>query len=127
MITMSMPSASPRFSGEEVRVVQRRTGRTFANTSSSARSASRPISGRTSPVSHRGPPTAPFSTASACLTAVRTWGGNGSPCVSMAFPPNGYCAVSYEKPKAVAATSSTRRVSRIVSGPMPSPGSTAIL
>ncbi len=72
---MSMPSASSGFSGEEVRVVQRRTGRTLANTSSSARSASRPISGRTAPVSHFGPPTAPFSTASAAFTAARTCAG----------------------------------------------------
>ena len=42
-------------------------------------------------VSQRGPPTAPSSTASDALTAARTCDGNGSPCLSIASPPNGRC------------------------------------
>jgi len=51
---------------------------------SSFRSLSRPCSGRTVPVPHFGPPTAPRNTASAFLHAVRTSSVRGEPVASIA-------------------------------------------
>src|SRR5947209_9071972 len=99
----------------------RGAGRTFAYTSSPLRSPSRPCPGRTLPVPHFGPPTAPSSTARDSRQAASVDSGSGSPSSSIAAPPNGSWTTSTSTGK----RSSTRTACSVTSGPIPSPGSAA--
>ena len=86
-----------------------------------------PTSGRTAPLSHFGPPTAPKNTASDARQASRVSSGYGSPTASIAAPPKSCSVNSSEKPWALAAPSSTRIAACVTSGPIPSPGRTVIV
>src|SRR5690606_28448510 len=105
-----------------------RTGRRLAYRPSALRIASRPCSGRTVALGsdHFGPPTAPSSTASARLQASSVAGGSGSPCRSIAMPPMS-CSLNWKScPWRAPTARSTSTAAAVTSGPMPSPGSTAI-
>ena len=103
-------------------------GRTFAYRSSCFRMPSRPCSGRTLPTPHLGPPTAPSRIACASLHAARVAGGSGSPVASIAAPPKSYaCSSSLHEDDFSETRWSTREACSTTSGPIPSPGRTAIL
>src|SRR5664279_1349001 len=104
------------------------TGRTLAKRPSALRMPSSPCSGRTFArgVSHAGPPTAPRSTASLARQSATVSSGSGFPVASMAAPPISADVVSNECPHRSATASSTRTPCATTSGPMPSPGSSAI-
>uniref|UniRef100_A0A7V1ZIF4 Serine/threonine protein kinase n=1 Tax=Thermoanaerobaculum aquaticum TaxID=1312852 RepID=A0A7V1ZIF4_9BACT len=77
--------------------------------------------------SQRGPPTAPKRTASASRQSRKVASGSGSPVRSMAAPPTSPSLSLSFKPAFSATLSRTRTAAAVTSGPMPSPGSTAIL
>src|SRR5437868_3814914 len=89
---------------------------------------SSPCSGRTcADGPHFGPPMAPNNTASAARHSSSVSCGSGSPCRSMAAPPNGAGCTENSCLNLAATRSSTRTPSATTSGPMPSPAMTAIL
>src|SRR6478735_7963629 len=91
--------------------------------------ASKPCSGRTLAFgsSHLGPPTAPSSTACALLQAEIVASGRAVPERSMAMPPISCSSKESEWPNFSAALPSTFCATRVISGPMPSPGKTTML
>ncbi|HEX7942556.1 MAG TPA: 3-isopropylmalate dehydratase small subunit [Gemmatimonadaceae bacterium] len=77
-------------------------------------------------LSHFGPPTAPSSTASARLQIAVVSSGSAVPVASIAAPPiNASEKVNFTIASSAAA-SSTRRACSTISGPIPSPGSSAM-
>src|SRR5271170_282109 len=137
-----VPFATSAFSGENssnfsLANVQ---GRKFANVSISFRILKSPnqsqfknrelvlpCSGRTLPVPHLGPPTAPRSTASAALAHARESSGRGFPVASIAQPPMSLCWKSISRPVAFSTTLRTLIASAVTSGPTPSPANTQIV
>src|SRR5207244_3882659 len=105
------------------------TGRRFANTPSRARSASSPVSGRRcqGAWSSAGSPTAPSSTASARVTPARVASGSGSPAAATPAAPTANRWRINLIPNRSPTTSRTCSASATTSGPIPSPGSTAIV
>ena len=102
-----------------------RTGRRLAYRPSALRSPSSPCSGRGasgSVVSHCGPPTAASRTASAARQAASVSSVSAVPWASIDAPPNG-CSAKAKSPT----RDRTSRVGAVISGPIPSPGSTAML
>jgi len=104
------------------------TGRKFANTPSSARSASRPCSGLIFAFGsdHFGPPTAPSNTASLSRQLAMVSSGNGLLTESIAAPP-----ISCSEKRKLCPNDSPMRVrtrvpSLATSGPIPSPARTVI-
>ena len=104
------------------------TGRRFANTPSSARSASSPCSGLILAFGsdHFGPPTAPSNTASLSRQLATVSSGNGLLSASIAAPP-----ISCSENRKLCPNDSPMRVrtrlpSLETSGPIPSPASTVI-
>src|SRR5688572_2357359 len=104
-----------------------RAGRRLANSPSSLRMRSMPCSGRCGRgnASYCGPPTAPASTASAARASLSVGSGSGSPCASTPAPPYGASSSSSFSPSRARAFS-TLTACATISGPMPSPASTAI-
>src|SRR5439155_400589 len=104
------------------------TGRRLANPPNSAGRASRPVSGFRcrGALSSAGSRTAPSSTASARVTASRVTSGSGSPPAATPAAPTGKRRSVNSIPKRSPAASSARSASAITSGPIPSPGSTAM-
>src|ERR1022692_1226924 len=90
--------------------------------------ASSPCSGRTLArgSSHFGPPTAPSSTASAARATSSVSGGSADPVASMAAPPMRASRSVKVCPHFSSTTASTRLASPTTSGPIPSPGKTAM-
>src|SRR5574343_918333 len=128
-IRISRPDTTSGFSDEALASSgYRMAGRRLAKRFKCLRMPSRPRTGRCSrgSVSHCGPPTAPSSTASAALALVRVSAGYGSPVASTAQPPSRPVVISRFRPSLFKA-SSTRTASAVISGPIPSPGSTRIL
>src|SRR6185369_11497227 len=118
---MSTPSSSSRLSGAAL---------TSAGcTAIGLRLANIPSSGRTvlCGLSHFGPPTAPSRTASLRLASSRLAAGSATPSRSMALPPITASLNSSCRPNRPAHSSSTARACAVTSGPIPSPGSTAML
>ena len=105
------------------------TGRRFAKRPSARRIPSSPCSGRILALdeSHRGPPTAPRSTASASRQSAIVSLGSGSPVASIAAPPINASQKVNEWLKRSATASSTVRAAATTSGPTPSPGSVTIV
>src|SRR6478672_4873730 len=124
--SMSVRSTTSRRSGlASSSASTARTGRRFAYRPSSLRSPSSPCSGRGasgSVVSHRGPPTAASRTASALRHAARVSSVSAVPWASIDAPPKG-CSAKAKSPR----RDSTSSVGAVISGPIPSPGSTAML
>src|SRR4051794_2028333 len=104
-----------------------KAGRRLANRPRSFRSLRMPSSGRWSKgsLSHFGPPTLPNSTASATFARATVASEQGVPSASIAAPPTRPSSSSKVRLRRRSSHSITRRVSRITSGPMPSPGSTS--
>ena len=73
------------------------------------------------------PPTAPSSTESLSLAVLRASSVNGTPVASMETPPISTSLYLNSCPYFVPTASSTLHASRTISGPIPSPGITAIL
>ena len=105
------------------------TGRRLANRPSALRMPSSPCSGRTFAVglSHLGPPTAPSSTASLHWHKKTVSGGSGCPVASIAQPPRNSEPNTNSWPKRLPMASNTLTASAVTSGPMPSPGKSAIV
>src|SRR5690606_19804341 len=103
-------------------------GRRLANRPSSFRSLKRAFSGRSSGglSSQRAPPTAPRSTASESRQRVKVSGGSGFPTRSIAPPPTMPNWNVNRYPKVSATARRTLTPSSTISGPIPSPGRTAI-
>ena len=105
------------------------TGRMLANKPNFLRMASKPCSGRTFAVgslSNRKSPTAANNTASARIHVWNVSSGNGSPTSSMACAPQIASSYSNSCPHFSAMALSTAKLCFITSGPIPSPGRTAI-
>src|SRR5579862_1838430 len=81
-------------------------------------------SGRTRPVPHFGPPTAPRRTASAALAQARVSSGRGLPVASIAHPPINLCWNSIDKSVCFSTNFRILIASAVTSGPTPSPSST---
>src|SRR5947209_7090950 len=124
--SMSVPWISSRLRGlASSRAGNGLTGRRLANSPRPARRPSRPCSGRGlsgSVESHLGPPTAPSRTASASRQPAKVSSGRGLPVASMAAPPTRYSVNS--KPSIARSTSTAEAMT---SGPIPSPGSRAMV
>src|SRR5271170_5086088 len=86
-----------------------------------------PCSGRTLPVPHLGPPTAPRRTASAALAQARESSGRGFPVASMAQPPMSLCWKSISRAVAFSTTLRILIASAVTSGPTPSPANTQMV
>src|SRR4051794_376643 len=121
----SVPSMTSRLSGlASSRAGNGLTGRRVANRPSPSRMPSSPCSGRGrlgSVVSHLGPPTAPRRTASASRQAASVSSGSAVPVASIAAPPIG-CSENSKLSKA----RRTSTAEATTSGPIPSPGSSAM-
>src|SRR5580700_2572583 len=102
-------------------------GRKLANRSSSLRSRRMEISGRLSNpnASHFGPPTEPNRMASASRALAIVSSVIGTPRASSEAPPTRSSDSSKVTMRRRSIQSSTRRTSRITSGPIPSPGRTS--
>ncbi|KAH3667328.1 hypothetical protein OGAPHI_002977 [Ogataea philodendri] len=101
-------------------------GRRLAYRFSSFLILSSPCSGRTEPVPHLGPPTAPNSTASAFLAAFRASSDRGTPVASIEAPPI-RCVENWNStPLALDTACNTLTASSITSGPTWSPGSSTM-
>ena len=128
-MSTSTPSRRSALSGDRsTRAGNTATGRRFAYTPSCARNASRPNSGLKwrGAWSSEGSPTAPSNTASARATAARVSSGNGSPAAATPAAPIGKRRSVNSIAKRSPAASSARSACAMTSGPIPSPGSTAI-
>ncbi|CSB99667.1 Uncharacterised protein [Vibrio cholerae] len=77
--------------------------------------------------SHFGPPTEPNKTASASSQARRVLSGSGQPWLSIAIPPTSCSSRLKRMPCFCSIASNTLWACAITSGPIPSPGNTAIL
>ena len=101
-------------------------GRRLTYRSSSCRSRSSSPPSRM-PGSTRGSPTAPMRIAAWVLISASTPFGRTSPVRRYRSAPRSKCVIWRSKPSAAATTSRTRRASAVTSGPIPSPGTTAIV
>src|ERR1700722_1762772 len=99
-------------------------GRKFANNCRCLRKPRMACSGRSerSSESYFQSPTAPNRIASACFASSSVDSGSGWPFASYPAPPTGASSISNVSPSAFR----TFTASFMISGPMPSPGSTAI-
>ena len=126
----SAPSTISGFSGDfDSRHGNVSTGRMLANRPSFLRMARSPCSGRTlalGSLSYFGSPTAENSTASHSSQSLKVRSGNGSPRASMAAAP----AIPYLNSTVWPNRSHTAFITLTpctdISGPIPSPGKTAI-
>src|SRR5215471_10467063 len=130
-IIRSSPPTSSRLRLEaSARASKTTAGRRLAKRSISLRSRRMPRSGRSSNgnvSSHLGPPTAPKRTASLAIASARVWSVSGTPDSSRAAPPTKPSVISKLAIRCRSQYSITRKVWRMISGPMPSPASTSTL
>src|SRR5919197_385860 len=122
----TVPSkTSPRNGLVLNRAATARTGRRFAYRPSALRRPSSPCTGRGAPesvVSHFGPPTAASRTASAARQAASVSSVSAVPWASIEAPPNA-CSANSKSPSLERISS----VGAVISGPIPSPGRTAMV
>ena len=104
-------------------------GLKLANKPSCWRIANSPVSGLNSRglPSHLGPPIAAIKIESAALQLFKVLSGQGVPSASMAQPPNNCSSKSKVTPLVLPAATKALTVAVVISGPMPSPGSSVIL
>src|SRR6266446_592685 len=130
MIRMSSPDTTSGLSVEASFSASKQiAGRKFANSSRSLRRRRSPRSGFLSKelLSHLGPPTAPNRTASAACAKRIVASLTATPSASSAAPPTSARSIENDRPRFFAIQWTTRSVSAITSGPMPSPGRKRIL
>ena len=104
-------------------------GLRFVYSPSSLRSPSRAFSGLMwlGTWSHLGPPTAPSSTLSDARQPSMVSCGSGTPYSSRAQPPARYVLNSKSQPNLSATAFRASTAAPVISGPIPSPGTKAIL
>src|SRR5258706_1875416 len=127
-IMMSSPATISVFSDDALASSSYSSaGRRLANRPSSLRMRSSPCSGRIGlgSVSYLGPPTAPSSTASDAFASANVLAGSGSWAASYPAPPIGASSISMFTPSR-ARLFSTFTACLTISGPIRSPGNTAI-
>ena len=126
---ISIPSPESLSGQASLSCLNMTAGRRFAYTFMPPRKPRSAFSGRISgaTLSHFGPPTAPSSTASDARQ-ISSWSfGSGFCRLSIAAPPATTCLYTNSCPYFFATASSTRTASATTSGPIPSPGISAIV